>query len=276
MRFLKYAFTVWVGVQMSQVCVAGDFQQELIFEDQQLALLKTTYGHTLEGRPLNAYRFYKKSSLTKRKALLLTEGMHGNEYLGMLDELVTQRQGQDLLRENFELFVNQGGVVVIVPQVNPDGIARSSRLNSQGRDLNREFIKGALDSNESLYLTQWIDRELKDLDAKLEFAADYHCCGSFLLYPETTLLSPLQDFKKVLLPFQEHFSKDFQVGLTKDLFGYKTFGTLKDYLNRTYGTLSFTVEATSMEKGFDLKGHLDWWGKVSRKVLEDRVSIAIR
>lgn len=75
-------------------------------------------GHSVEGRPIRA----SGSGST----LLLVGCVHGNECAGMA---IVRR------------FVGVHGVVVL-PTLNPDGLAAGVRGNARGVDLNRDFPDG--------------------------------------------------------------------------------------------------------------------------------------
>ena len=87
-----------------------------------------TVGRSVEGRPLTCGIFG-----TGRRTTLLLAGIHGNEPAGrpLLKLLV------DHLQEHDAAFYDQR--VVLLPSANPDGLARRSRYNSRGVDLNRNF-----------------------------------------------------------------------------------------------------------------------------------------
>jgi protein MpaA len=67
------------------------------------------------------------------ETVILIGGIHGDEPAGgpLLDRLA------DHLRANPRLL--EGRRVVILPRANPDGLARGTRFNSHGVDLNRNF-----------------------------------------------------------------------------------------------------------------------------------------
>ena len=96
-----------------------------------------TLGYSSEGRPINAYVYGSGSS-----TYLYTAAIHGNEQSSMY---VAQGWMNDL-------EVNPGRIptnarIVIIPQVNPDGVAKSSRLNPRGVNLNRNFPTSNWSSN---------------------------------------------------------------------------------------------------------------------------------
>jgi murein peptide amidase A len=72
-------------------------------------------GHSVEGRPIRA--------VGSGSTMLLVGCIHGNECAGMA---IVRR------------FVGVHGVVVL-PTLNPDGLAAGTRGNARGVDLNRDF-----------------------------------------------------------------------------------------------------------------------------------------
>ncbi len=86
------------------------------------------FGHSVEGRPIRGAVLGEGD-----ETQLLIGVVHGNEPLGepiLLRLIETLKDQPELLR---------GSQVVIVPVVNPDGLAANTRTNSRGIDLNRNF-----------------------------------------------------------------------------------------------------------------------------------------
>ncbi len=81
-------------------------------------------GRSAEGRAIHAYRLGNPAA----RRLLVVGTVHGNEPAGMR---VTQR----LLRATPPLHAE----LWVVPNLNPDGLARGTRANAAGADLNRDF-----------------------------------------------------------------------------------------------------------------------------------------
>lgn len=82
-------------------------------------------GHSVEGRSIKAFRIGDPTS--PRKAVFIAT-MHGNE-AGPARILRDLRDGRRI----------HGADVWVVPTLNPDGLARHSRRNAHGVDLNRNF-----------------------------------------------------------------------------------------------------------------------------------------
>jgi murein endopeptidase len=85
---------------------------------------KLLLGRSREGRPIHAYRLGNPAA----RKLLVVGTVHGDEPAGLR---VTRR----LLRAPPPLRAE----IWVVPDLNPDGRARGSRVNAAGADLNRDF-----------------------------------------------------------------------------------------------------------------------------------------
>lgn len=83
------------------------------------------FGHSVEGRPLVALT-YGAAHATRR--VLVVGVIHGNESAGQ--SFVNRLLGESL-RTATEL--------VVVSDLNPDGVAHGTRQNARGVDLNRNF-----------------------------------------------------------------------------------------------------------------------------------------
>ena len=88
-----------------------------------------TIGHSVQGRPIQAY-FYGSGAST----VLFTGGIHGEEFSGMyiMQDWVAH------LDANAHK-IPAGRQIVVVPNLNPDGIARGQRYNVNNVNLDRNF-----------------------------------------------------------------------------------------------------------------------------------------
>ena len=125
-----------------------------------------TYGHSVEGRPLQAAVLPRRGPVQENtKRVLLTAAIHGIEYigvecaLGMLEALGPRAAGEAAeLRRRAEIWV--------IPTLNPDAYARAwaqqgrgalqeVRCNARGVDLNRNFPRPAPQPRWALALGGW-------------------------------------------------------------------------------------------------------------------------
>lgn len=90
-------------------------------------------GTSVRGRPILAWRLGGPSSRDVPSVVLIST-MHGNE--------PATRRILETLRDGAPL---QGIDVWVVPTYNPDGLARGSRKNARGVDLNRNYPYGWVD-----------------------------------------------------------------------------------------------------------------------------------
>ncbi len=85
---------------------------------------------SIEGRPIRSQVFGSGDG----PAILILGGIHGNEPAGKtLCEALWDHLAQSGLGDM------DGNKVIVAPKVNPDGLARNTRENARGIDLNRNF-----------------------------------------------------------------------------------------------------------------------------------------
>ena len=83
-------------------------------------------GHSVEGRPILAYR---KGAPDAARTVVLLGQMHGDEPAGVVTaEWLRDRVG---VRSDVDVWV--------IPTMNPDGLAHRTRGNARGVDLNRNW-----------------------------------------------------------------------------------------------------------------------------------------
>lgn len=222
---------------------------------------KVYFGKTKTGKKLYVIRAYKKEhKLPMRPAVLVTGGIHGNEHMGLVAGLADLASEED---KGFKEFFEAGGIAYFIPEVNPDGVERGHRYNPQGVDLNRDFkIDRRPGQSESSQMLGFLEADLDAFHARLILAMDYHCCSKSLIYPELKKDSGFykRQFEKIVKLMQTHVDPEYTSGLTKDIFGYETHGTLKGYWFKKHGALSFTYEGADPKKERKkLAGHHNWW-----------------
>lgn len=93
-----------------------------------VSLIETILGHSVEGRPIPCRRIGNGEYV-----VLMMASIHGNEAAGtpLLNDLAEH------VLANPELL--NGVTLVLMPVVNPDGVASGQRYNARGVDLNRNF-----------------------------------------------------------------------------------------------------------------------------------------
>lgn len=91
-----------------------------------------TIGHSLEGTPIIAHQFGDGSDT----ALLVIASIHGSEPAGtpVAEALM---EWVEWVEQNPDALGDQ--TLLVVPNANPDGIARGARFNQNRVDLNRNF-----------------------------------------------------------------------------------------------------------------------------------------
>lgn len=103
--------------------------EDWTFKGRTRCYVVETVGYSVGGRPINAY-IYGNGATT----YLYTAGIHGNE----LSSVYTIQSWMN------DLEANPGKIpaaarVVVIPSINPDGVAKASRVNNNGVNLNRNF-----------------------------------------------------------------------------------------------------------------------------------------
>jgi len=231
------------------------------------------YGVTPEGRPLRALRLADPRSAVQhqRPAVLITGSTHGDEYLHIEDRLagwfLSHRDGGGVGR-----FFAAGGVLLLVPVVNPDGFAAQTRNNSHDVDINRDFAQplqgiSGFEEPESRALARWLAAEVATLDLALRMTLDYHCCSGALLIPRSVssdgiLSAEAQSFAVIGRMIPQAIDATYRYGSSEKLLGYTADGTSKDYFHATYGSLSFTFEGRYRSEAGRFFQHTQWWDRV--------------
>lgn len=88
-----------------------------------------TFGYSVKGRAMNAWIFGSGS-----KTILYTGAIHGNE---QSTRLLMNAWINEL--EANARSIPAGVQIVVIPSVNPDGVAANTRANARNVDLNRNF-----------------------------------------------------------------------------------------------------------------------------------------
>lgn len=233
----------------------------------KVKIQKIKYGKSFGGRDLVLYKIFdaQVTGVNKsfRQAVIITEGIHGNEYVGIVQDYIDSFNKRHLQDKKLLSFVESGGILYLAPNLNPDSVKKGRRLSSLSTDMNRDFAASKLFLPESYHLTNWIDKDLKKSKAKLSMAIDYHCCAKSLIHPEHDkgIIHHFHGhYQRVHKELEQVFSQSFKMGISRDIFGQQHHGTLKDYWFKKYQTLSFTFELEKLElMNKEVISHFNWW-----------------
>ena len=240
------------------------------------------YGESVNGKTLKMIKIGKPSLgpiMSQRPAILISGATHGNEYLHIADRLPEYFLTSKDTAPGLKRYLEAGGIIFVVPILNPDGYDADRRSNSNGVDLNRDFaLLPAREPNfeqpETSQLTSALDDEITGDDLKLEVTVDYHCCDGSLLFPwsYTRASLPSVDLARhrdVALLMQDHISRNYEYGTTGQVLGYYPRGTSKDYYYAKYGARAYTFEGSRAREDKLFDRHQLWWDSVFDLVLED-------
>ena len=121
---LRLALTLAVSAGLAAGQTAGPPAAASESRPVKAAYASQVIGHSVAGRPIVAWHLGE----TRKPKVVLIAGMHGNEAAPSAI-LRTLRDGRSV--HGIDLWV--------VPAYNPDGLARGTRRNARGVDLNRNY-----------------------------------------------------------------------------------------------------------------------------------------
>jgi len=166
-----------------------DYMQKI--QATSTEMLLSTYGTTIEGRAI-PYAVFSRPLVTRpieafasgKPIIVLSANVHGGEKTIRESNLILMRElATPGTRQNEWL---DDLVIIMAPSLNPDGCARSSRGNSQGVDLNRDYIKTeqpAISSFvQNIMLTWWPQIVV---DGHNGGSYPYHICYQGPTHPDT-------------------------------------------------------------------------------------------
>jgi hypothetical protein len=224
-----------------------------------------TYGQSAGGKPLLALKISSpdRKSDAEKKAVVITESIHGNEYLHITDQLVGEFAKKSGETTPVGRFVKAGGVVYMIPVYNPDGFSAGARENANNIDLNRDFSlpsqgSEAVTQPETKAFLSLITSEQKKENFSLELFMEYHCCIGGLIHPWTYAdKAPSRAEMKALKEVGE-ISKNafgYPYGNAWDIVNYNAAGTSIDFIQETFMRRAFSFEGQYKEEDKNIRKH---------------------
>lgn len=235
-------FSIQIGDQLqSNYEISGG--NSWSFSGRMVCYSIEAIGYSNRGRAINAYFFGSGP-----RVVLYTGAIHGNE-IGT--RYLMDRWIQDL--EANARSIPGDKTIVVVPQLNPDGVASGSRVNARNVDLNRNFAtadwqKDITDVNNRPFpggggpspMSEPETRAIAGLVQRLRpiMVASYHSIGGVVAGNQAgnsvstaTLYSQLSGYQNV-------------TGSTGETFDYSVTGTADDWY-AAIGVSSLLVELSS-------------------------------
>ncbi len=227
-----------------------------------------TLGQTVKGIDQQGIIISKNSG--PKNLFVITGATHGNEYLNIVDRLMSELVKTE--HSEYNDFLNNDGAYLVIPVLNPDGYDSRRRSNANGADLNRDFpIEPAshdgLVQPESRNLVSFLSDYTASTGAQVKLVVDYHCCNGSLLYPFAYTSTKIDDqdlnaHQRVGAMMETYFP-GYAYGITGEILGYYPLGTTKDYWYLTYNALAFTFEGAWRKEKNKFSNHLNWWKELS-------------
>jgi len=203
-----------------------------------------TIGYSNKGRAINAYYFGDGPT-----AYLYTGAIHGNE--------ISTKYLMEKWIANLEAnarSIPPGRSIVVVPQVNPDGVAAGTRTNARNVDINRNFAtrdwkKDITTVNNQPFpggggdgpMSEPETKALASFVQRLRPAAvfSYHSVGSVLAANQAGTSNALAALYSQLSGYRN------TTGQTSSTFEYSISGTADDWYAEALGVPSVLIELGS-------------------------------
>ena len=236
------------------------------------------YGVTPGGQDMRLIKIQAPGANRQnpRPAVLISGSTHGNEYLNIEDRLPQWFLENRRTSAGLTRFLNAGGVVYIIPIVNPDGYDRDTRGNNNGVDLNRDFdLIPTGDTGfrevETRSLAEFLERDFSAENVELKVSVDYHCCDGSLLFPWSYTMDALpadvyDGHMAIAQAMLNDIDRTYRYGSTGQILGYTPRGTSKDYYFARFGALSFTFEGNYRTEHQRFAAHTVWWDHIFGQV----------
>lgn len=240
MKSLVYTFSsACLALSLGLAAQAQSQTQPTAEQEPRSVRLATAPQQSVEGRPLNIYRFGEGTA----EFVFLFGAFHGDEPQGpyLLQRLM------DVLSANPAYYQDKS--IFVMPVVNPDGLQRKTRMNARKVDLNRNF-------------------PTRDYQANQHRGTRYYAGPKALSEPESAtvyeLLKPyvqsvgkdkikilsihaplaVNNFDGLARPLAERMAVYNGYKAIKDI-GYPTPGSFGTYYGKEHGLAMITLETSS-------------------------------
>lgn len=191
-------------------------------------------GRSHEGRAIEALRIGNPQAA---RLVVLLGHQHPPEVTGALAMEAFVDRITELVAEDAVLAA--GYQFLIVPSLNPDGVARGHwRANLGGRDLNRDW--GEFTQPETRAVKEWLDALPAGVQPTLML--DFHSTNRNLFYVQGEEASPAQErFLAAWLGGKEAAFRDYPFTIERRNANPGS-GTTKNWFHGTYGIPAYTYE----------------------------------
>ncbi len=201
-------------------------------------------GYSQQGREINYIIISKHHEQENQPALYFNGTHHGNEksstesILGLIDFIIDNRS-EPVVSEILDQYA-----IYLQPIVNPDGHALHSRMDSVGRDPNRDYSFPERDEQESFKIQDV--RLVKSLVDQVKFraAGAFHSGLEAILWP--WCFTPQRNAENDTFYTLSKMTAD-AMGISRyaqSYSDYPTRGEFIDYVFMAHGTLALTFEVS--------------------------------
>lgn len=213
------------------------------FSSKTLCYTLSVYGYSRQGRPLYAYYFGNGGTTT-----LYVGAIHGSEPSSkyLLDDWVNELEANSGR-------IPSGSQVVVVPSINPDGVAAGTRNNANNVNLNRNFPtsdwqKDINDTNGpvpggggSAPLSEPEAKALANLSLSLRprLTLSYHAVGSMVIGDPGGYSAGYAARYAAMVGYSDNTNAG------SSSFDYSITGAFEDWSYRNAGLPSMTIELGS-------------------------------
>lgn len=229
-----------------------------------------SYGQTAQGRELLMMRLGNPQATGSRNAIYFGGTIHGDEFLGVENNMPQWFLENRTTSPGVKKFFDAGGIMYLVPIINPDGYDNRTRANTTGTDLNRDYngktegISNNFRNPETKNLVDALQADVQTSQAKVRMTMDYHCCLGAFIYPwahkQTRLPEPdLSEHQKLAQKMAGFLGGNYKSGQVPDLVGYLASGSSSDYYYETFGARAFTLEGVQGVEDKNFSKHTTMW-----------------